>query len=295
MIKLSVLDEYSYNDVLELCKDGITGNTYLRNIFILQHSYLLPYETQYETLAQASQLYTLQSIDVSNSSDPKVVGDLKKSDLEKLYTQYFAGDGKPARTVYNAIKNAAKESCPFCGGIGTPKNVDHFLPKAHFPQYAILPQNLVPACRDCNMESKGHEFATSAEEQIIHPYFDAAHFFYEQWIYAVYKKGNNETDPGHFEYFADPPQHWPMTDKKRAHKYFTDFDLSARYTTQAAKQLRVVRAQINRNLQKHIPAIEIIEDLLEPVLEECSSINHWQYGMYSALILHLKSLQYIEI
>jgi hypothetical protein len=93
---------------------------------------------------------------------------------DKLFTQrtcvkYFVPEEKPARTIYDSLLNSAKEKCPFCGGIGTPRNLDHFLPKAHFPQFSVLPRNLIPACRDCNMDGKGHAFATNAEDQIILP------------------------------------------------------------------------------------------------------------------------------
>lgn len=289
MIKLELLEDYSYDDVLDLCEEGITGNRLLRRNFLRQKANLLPYSKQYQTAASASQLFLIPPLDTSNAADPNVIGPLKKTDLEKLYTQYFAGESKPARAVYDAIKNSAKESCPFCGGIGTPKNVDHFLPKAHFPQFSVLPMNLVPACRDCNMESKGHGFSTLEEEQVIHPYFEADHFFYEQWIFAVYTAGADDDDPGYFEYFVAPPHGWSETDKKRVEKYFKDFDLATRYATQAAKSLKTVLAQINRNIKKNVPIKEIIDDLLGPVLDECEFLNHWQYGMYSALINYLRS------
>lgn len=287
MIKIKLSEDYSYNDVLELCVEGITGNAQLRKQVSDERANFLPFKDEYEKAAIKSQLFSIPSIDTSTTQNPNVIGPLKKNDLEKLYTQYFADKNKPARKVYDAIKNSAKESCPFCGGIGTPKNVDHFLPKAHFPQFSVLPFNLVPACRDCNMESKGHGYAIKEEEQIIHPYFEAAHFFNEQWIFANYSAGTGDDDPGFFEYCVVPPVTWSETDKKRVAKYFKDFDLATRYATQAAKHLKTVLAQINRNLNKNVPVEEVVEDLLEPVLDECEFVNHWQYAMYQGLIRFL--------
>lgn len=128
-----------------------------------------------------------------------------------------------------------------------------------------------------------------AEDQIIHPYFDAEHFFGEQWIHATYTAGDDESDPGVFEYRITAPENWSDIDRSRVEKYFFDFDLSKRFRTQAAKQLKVVLGQINRNLRKGVPVEEIIEDILEPALEDCESVNHWQYGMYEALITHLSN------
>ena len=137
------------------------------------------------------------------------------------------------------------------------------------------------------MESKGHGYAIKEEEQIIHPYFEAAHFFNEQWIFANYSAGTGDDDPGFFEYCVVPPVTWSETDKKRVAKYFKDFDLATRYATQAAKHLKTVLAQINRNLNKNVPVEEVVEDLLEPVLDECEFVNHWQYAMYQGLIWFL--------
>ena len=260
MIKLNLLENYTYEDVLNLCVEGITGNHALKRNILNERANFYPFKDQYQTAASTSQLFTIPPLDTSHTNDPGVIGPLKKSELEKLYTQYFAKDSKPARKVYDAIKNAAKESCPFCGGIGTPKNVGHFLPKSHFPQFAVLPLNLVPACRDCNMESKGHGFATSEEEQVIHPYFDADHFFNEQWVFAIYTPSVDVDETGFFEYFAQPLEAWSEVDKARVEKYFEDFDLATRYATQAAKNLKAVLAQINRNTNKNVPVEEIVED-----------------------------------
>lgn len=159
MIKLEVLDQYSFDEVLGLCIEGITGLDDLRNNVISERQNFLPYMQVYQTAARSSQLFAIPALDTTHVKDPNVIGQIKKSELEKLYTQYFSKKNKPARDVYDAILNSAQESCPFCGGIGTPHNVDHFLPKSHFPQFSVLPHNLVPACRDCNMGSKGHGFA----------------------------------------------------------------------------------------------------------------------------------------
>ncbi|GGN39068.1 MULTISPECIES: HNH endonuclease [Marinomonas] len=289
MIKLEVLDRYNFDDVLGLCIEGITGLDDLKNMVKSERQKFLPYMQQYQTAASSSQLFAIPALDTTRVKDPSVIGPLTKSELEKLYTQYFAAKGKPARDVYDAILNSAKESCPFCSGIGTPRNVDHFLPKSHFPQFSILPHNLVPACRDCNMGNKGHGFAILEKDQIIHPYLDAEHFFNEQWVHATYTSGDDESDPGVFEYHVAAPENWSDIDRSRVEKYFVDFDLSKRFRTQAAKHLKVVLGQINRNLRKGVPVEEIIEDILEPALEECESVNHWQHGMYEALITHLSN------
>lgn len=72
--------------------------------------------------------------------------------------------------------------CPYCG---LQKNVtsDHYLPQAHFPQYAVFSRNLVPSCSDCQSAAAKHDWFpgfTSRGGQpkrrpagrLLHPYFD---------------------------------------------------------------------------------------------------------------------------
>ncbi|WP_454737249.1 HNH endonuclease [Cupriavidus necator] len=73
-------------------------------------------------------------------------------------------------------------SCPYCG---LQKNVtaDHYLPKEHFPQYAVFSRNLVPSCSDCQSPAGKHHwfpgFTTDETPpqrrpsgRLLHPYFD---------------------------------------------------------------------------------------------------------------------------
>jgi len=96
MIKLKLSEDYGYNDVLELCVEGITGNAKLRKQVSDERANFLPFKDEYEKAATKSQLFSIQSIDTSTTQDPNVIGPLKKTDLEKLYTQYFADQNKPA-------------------------------------------------------------------------------------------------------------------------------------------------------------------------------------------------------
>lgn len=83
----------------------------------------------------------------------------------------------------------------------------------------MLPDNLVPSCRDCNLGDKKSDYATTAAEQIIHPFLDADHFFNEQWIFAQYHPAKNGS-PSRVDYHPSPPTGWSQQDKKRVQKDF---------------------------------------------------------------------------
>ncbi|WP_020481290.1 HNH endonuclease [Methylomonas sp. MK1] len=275
--------QYSFEQSLNKCVEGITGNAALREKLKYSKPDLMVAGDGYLEAVGIGELHIIPPIDTNIDYDPVVINLLKKSELVKVYDKYFVPEDKPARKIYDALLNAAKEKCPFCGGIGTPRNLDHFLPKAHFPQFSVLPRNLVPSCRDCNMDGKGHDFATKAEDQIIQPYADKDRFFMDQWIFAIYHAGD-EREPGVFEYYTSPPGGWSEVDKLRVRKHFEDFDLAKRYATKAAEQLGTVLSQIKTMEQASLNKDMIRNVLLQPGVDAAPFVNHWQKGMYQALM-----------
>lgn len=282
MMRLSE-PQYSFEQTLDECVAGITGNAALRQKLTSSKPNFSAVEAQYLSAACTGELHTIPPINTDVDVDPVVINMLKKSELVKIYDRYFVPQQKPARKIYDALLNAAKEKCPFCGGIGTPRNLDHFLPKAHFPQFSVLPRNLVPACRDCNMDGKADAFATNAEDQIIQPYADNDRFFIDQWIFATYHVGN-DGEPGDFEYYISPPGGWSEVDKLRVRKHFEDFDLAKRYAIKAAEQLGTVLKQIKNMELAGLDSGVIQSVLLQPGVDAAPFVNHWQKGMYQALM-----------
>lgn len=59
--------------------------------------------------------------------------------------------------------------CPLCGGPGA-RTVDHHLPQAVFPEFAIFSRNLLPSCSSCN--AKRGAANGSGGLTTYHPYFD---------------------------------------------------------------------------------------------------------------------------
>lgn len=273
---------YTLSQAVDLCEQGITESLPLKARVTAEKANLNSVEAPYQVGATSGRLFSIPPLTPPpNTPNPNVIGTLTKNDLEKLYEQYFAKKGKPARAVYDQIKNSAQEQCPYCGGIGTPKNVDHYLPKAHFPQFSVLPLNLVPSCRDCNMDGKGHAYATSAGEQIIHPYLDKTQFFDEQWISAVfYYKPNGE--PSYVQYFVTPPDHWLQVDKDRVTNHFISFDIAKRYGDQAARELSATLKQIESLIGKGTSEEDIIEVLIAPQID-AYFCNHWKRIMYQSI------------
>ncbi len=69
------------------------------------------------------------------------------------------------------LRNSSPDSCPMCGSnhSGT---LDHVFPREDYPEWTVFSWNLVPAC-GCNSKRKRKLIGRhSANERILHPYFD---------------------------------------------------------------------------------------------------------------------------
>lgn len=60
--------------------------------------------------------------------------------------------------------------CPYCG-ISRPDTLDHYIPKASFPEFAVYPNNLIPCCGACNRQ-RGDRWRDGTRRLYIHAYFD---------------------------------------------------------------------------------------------------------------------------
>lgn len=274
---------YTCEQALESCRQGITGNNELLQR-VNSEGHLLHSTAQgYVTAASSGDLYTLASTPSRRGYDPLVLGQFRKSELLKLYSTYFVDQDKPGRAIYNALMAAANEKCPFCGGIGRPRNLDHYLPKAHYPQFSVLPVNLVPSCRDCNMDGKGEHFATDEAQQVLHPYLDNDRYFNEQWVFARYTAEIND-EPGVIEYFVQPPEHWSHAQKQRVEKHFNDFSLDLRFSKEAGPRLVTYLAQIQSLLEIPLDLDVVKSTILQPAINTAPFVNHWERVMCVALM-----------
>jgi 5-methylcytosine-specific restriction endonuclease McrA len=286
-MKKLALPSISLNDMLIKCAEGMEQIN-VRTNFISVFPIFEENEQQYKALSLAGSLYTYPKV-TPLKNETQVVGHLTKRKLINLYENNLLDKDKPARDYYDALLLSSGERCPFCGDIGRTKNLDHFLPKAHFPEFSIMPLNLVPSCRDCNMGEKGQAYSTTEEEQSIHPYADKDIFYQEQWVFADYI---NEDD-GALRYYVRCPDTWDQQNKDRAANHFNALDLASRYGLEAGKHLSEVIDQKNAFVnvilgfdpQATTQAIKdaFVNANLLPVINSAQFDNHWKKVMYKCL------------
>lgn len=241
-----------------------------------------PQYTNYSNCSVGQIWCTLPKATHGNSKQI-VLGDLTKAELMSLYDRGMVASNGAARKRYDEIKLLAHDECPYCGGCGefVEKNgigtLDHFLPKARFPIYSVLPSNLVPSCAVCN-QGMGSNFPTEPSLQPLHPYFDATHFFDEKWTTTTVV----EDEPVTVNFYADPPNHWCEKDKRRVLKHFENCQLAGRYRQKVASDLSSLVEQ-RKTVHKHLSPEQFSEILLVIANIQHLPINGWKRTLYYGL------------
>ena len=212
-----------------------------------------------------------------------VVGGLSKEELVNLYDEYVLGSSGGARQIYDEIKIAAQEECPYCGGAGELDKkgrigtADHYLPKARFPAYSVYPRNLVPACALCN-SCMGSQFPIEPSLQPLNPYFDELHFFNEKWTDATVR----QQVPVVVDFFPNPPVHWSDIDKSRVVEHFRLCKLSTRYRTKVYSEISTL-INIRKTVLNRLTPNKFSEYLMASANAEGLPINGWKRTLYCGL------------
>ncbi|MEW8041071.1 MAG: hypothetical protein AB2776_10110 [Candidatus Thiodiazotropha endolucinida] len=268
--------ELNIIDMLTACINGVRRNTYKQQLIDAEYEFEQQ-SNNYRTLGEQGNLFQIKPLVTNRTENSVVLAGLTKRDMIRLY-EYYLREKDIGRELYNTLL-ASTDKCPFCGGLGRSRNLDHYLPKAFFSQFSILPYNLIPACRDCNMEGKNTNYAQTQEDQILHPFLDQPYFFCQQWIFANYTHGTL-SEPGVFDFYTSPPDEWNDIDKARVNKHFSDFDISIRYSLRAAEEISDVLAQM-----EYFSNIDEFKSTnLEPVIENAPFANYWKRVMYIGLM-----------
>ncbi|WP_118775702.1 HNH endonuclease [Haemophilus haemolyticus] len=272
MIRLTLPDSIPpHSEVINLCCE--------RDVNYKQHvlnnqNFLINKGNDYERYSRTNDLYTFDNILPVSTH---ITGSLENEHMVKLY-EYCLRDCRGG-DVYNTIINLAKSPtirCPFCGGIGIPTQLDHFLPKSRYGHFSVLPYNLVPICKDCNTEYKKEFFPISKYEQLIHPYLDDDCFFNQQWLYAKYEDDT-------VTYFVVPPDTWSYDKKEKVHFHFQTFNLAERFAENAVGSLSDLLNQIQASKAYGMDKDMFESSIIESVIQNESRVNSWKRVLFLAI------------
>jgi hypothetical protein len=194
-----------------------------------------------------------------------------------VYNQRMARKNSPGRPIYDRLKAAAPDDrCPLCGQ-GVVSTLDHHLPEARYPELAVTPLNLVPACSDCN-RAKHNWYPLTAGHQTLHPYFDDLET--DIWLRAHVI----EESPAALKFFIDPPAGSSHPMQARVKRHFEVFRLALLYGSHSASELSSIGHQIRALYLRAGP--ESVRSHLdeERISREAANTNSWQAATYRALV-----------
>jgi len=246
----------------------------LKTVFLDKFNKINQAASDYDILACKSELYRWSSI---FESDLKP---LTKDELNKLYEIQMVHKVGPGRGVYDEILSNARGKCPFCS-LGDPRTLDHYLPKTDYPEFSILPLNLIPCCRDCN-SFKHIDSAAKHGEQYIHPYYDK--ILSIDWLIAQVSYEIDDQPTLVFDInIAVRKYDSELFD--RLNFQFEKLDLNHRYSTQSSNELSGKKLRLKEVFEKGNS--QGVQSYLQSEANSWlkSTKNSWQTAMYKALAL----------
>lgn len=97
-------------------------------------------------------------------------GEDGKAALNHCYDSSIRPLNNLKTTIYSNLGDVGISFCPYCL-ISEPKTIDHYLPKELYPEFSVLPCNLIPCCPTCNSK-RGLIWLKSDKRTTINVYFD---------------------------------------------------------------------------------------------------------------------------
>ncbi|WP_281913431.1 hypothetical protein [Massilia varians] len=218
---------------------------------------------------------------------------------QKLKSKYKSGAPLTKLIKKRLPMRQGLSACPYCG---LQKNVtaDHYLPKAHFPQYSSFSQNLVPSCSDCQgSNAKGQWFpgyrdkrepastrGRSPLQRLWHPYFDR--FLRYKVISAEFEPKTKLDD---IRFFA--------TGKDRTHSKLVDFhlgkiNLNREALTHVQAYWEALILSFTINPAKDLGALRtVVEGKMTDAYLECRTYNGVEFVFYHAIYTSPRKLRFL--
>jgi hypothetical protein len=222
----------------------------------------------YDSYAQAHDNLAVLS---PANTHPAVPKDLK-GNYEYLRT--YAPD------VSSALRaNNPGDRCPLCAQAPV-ATFDHYLPQARFPEFAVLPINLVPCCLQCN-KRKLAKYQEGGAALFLHAYLDELPVD-ERFLFADVR-----AQPGGIAlvFWVDPPETLRPELSTRIRTHFAYLKLGEYYVREGVTEFADKRRLLENQLDDGWTPAEMRTYLLEDAMSVASSrgINHWRYVVLDAL------------
>jgi hypothetical protein len=181
--------------------------------------------------------------------------------------------------VRDAILDAAPMGiCPLCGGREA-TTLDHYLPRAGYPEFAVLPLNLIPCCRECNTD-KLDQVRQNGCAVYLHLYIDVL----DETQRMLFADVAIDASVPAIEFSVRPPVGMDAVLAKRVETHFRALHLAGYYQKKAIEEAGVQVQSVDDQLDAAVPVPDIQAGLRRQAayVSRLHGVNHWRYAALEA-------------
>lgn len=179
--------------------------------------------------------------------------------------------------IKKRIKQLDWGKCPYCN-IDSSRQIEHYIPKGHFPEYAFLKENLIPSCGLCN-SIKWEQRKDTYTRLFLNAYFDSIPT--EQFLFVRLSIANKTINTDFYIDTSDIIINKHL--EKILIKHMNKLKLSARYS----EEVNVNPSELRYRLKKtnNLTIIEIKELIINEyeLKVEFYWNNYWEAVLYKAI------------
>lgn len=272
LIKPNIKTEEIYSK----CSRKFRDRSLVQRLLSCENS-IIETSNRFDELAELHKTYRM----IESLADNGVV---TSKELRKIYTDKMATKGSIGREDYDRILTIPKNNiCPLCG-TRVVSTLDHYLPKSKYPSLSVTPNNLIAACRDCNVAKSDTVFVSNYDET-LHPYYD--NIEKHRWLFCEVI----ESSPISFKYSIEMIDTADDLLFRRTKNHFETFKLGELYSVKAAEMISGIEYMLKR-LYKSSGKKAVLKQIQEDMQSrEQIAINSWEAAFYRGI---LKSEWFID-
>jgi 5-methylcytosine-specific restriction endonuclease McrA len=224
-----------------------------------------------------------------NSGNPEVV--VPWADVSHRKDAFINLYSSPAeKSIHGAViatlRSRTLQLCPACGEEGSPNTLDHYLPKERYPEFSILPHNLLPMCDTCQA-SKGAQTVDALNRRMfIHGYYDE---FVDRQIVDL-RIGTPFNAPASIS--LEPTEALAQADADLVRRHLEGLKIVSRYhrffRSEYLHLLRIVN-MMRDNGQETVTFLRTFRDG-----ERLRSVNSWRHVFYSGVLSSPDLVDFLE-
>lgn len=188
--------------------------------------------------------------------------------------------------VIATLRSRTLQLCPACGEEGSPNTLDHYLPKEQYPEFSILPHNLLPMCDTCQASKGTQTVDVSNRRMFIHGYYDE---FVDRQIVDL-RIGTPFSAPASIA--LEPTEALTQANAELVRRHLQGLEIVSRYhrffRSEYLHLLRLVN-MMRGNQQEIVEFLQTFRDG-----ERLRSVNGWRHVFYAGVLSNPDLLDFLK-